>query len=85
MIDVATPMTWVRFTGNWRGAYEGWYTTTETFMLQMSKILPGLANFFMAGQWVNPGGGQPTAVVSGRHTIQMICKNDKKRFVTSMP
>lgn len=23
MRDVATPMTWVRYTGNWRGSYEG--------------------------------------------------------------
>jgi phytoene dehydrogenase-like protein len=85
MSDVATPMTWVRYTGNWKGAYEGWNTTTETFMLQMSKTLPGLTNFYMAGQWVNPGGGQPTAAMSGRHTIQIICKKDKKKFATSTP
>jgi phytoene dehydrogenase-like protein len=85
MSDVATPMTWVRYTGNWKGAYEGWNTTTETFMLQMSKTLPGLDNFHMAGQWVNPGGGQPTAVMSGRHTIQVICKKEKKKFLTSTP
>jgi phytoene dehydrogenase-like protein len=24
MYDVATPITWVRYTGNWRGSYEGW-------------------------------------------------------------
>ena len=22
--DVATPLTWERYTGNWRGSYEGW-------------------------------------------------------------
>ena len=83
MRDVATPMTWVRYTGNWKGSYEGWMITTETFMMQMSKTLPGLENFYMAGQWVNPGGGMPTAVMSGNHTIQIICKKDKKSFVTS--
>ncbi|MFC1916779.1 phytoene desaturase family protein [Chloroflexota bacterium] len=56
MRDVATPMTWVRYTGNWRGAYEGWMNTTKSFMMQMNKTLPGLDNFYMAGQWVNPGG-----------------------------
>ncbi len=26
-LDVATPMTWERITGNWRGAYEAWLPT----------------------------------------------------------
>jgi phytoene dehydrogenase-like protein len=85
MRDVATPMTWVRYTGNWKGSYEGWMITTKTFMMQMSKTLPGLDNFYMAGQWVNPGGGMPTAAMSGRHTIQIICHKDKRKFVASTP
>jgi phytoene dehydrogenase-like protein len=39
----------------------------------------------MAGQWVNPGGGMPTAVVSGNHTIQLICSEDRQRFVAARP
>lgn len=85
MRDVATPMTWVRYTGNWRGAYEGWMMATSTFMMRMSKTLPGLDSFYMAGQWVYPGGGMPAAVMSGRHAVQVICKKDKKKFVTSTP
>jgi phytoene dehydrogenase-like protein len=83
MRDVATPMTWVRYTGNWRGSYEGWLL--GSFNENMNKTLPGLENFFMAGQWVNPGGGMPTAAMSGRNTIQFICKKDKKKFVTTKP
>ena len=85
MRDIATPMTWVRYTGNWRGSYEGWMFSAETFSSSMNKTLPGLDNFYMAGQWVNPGGGMPTAVMSGNHTIQMICKKDNKKFVTTRP
>jgi phytoene dehydrogenase-like protein len=85
MRDVATPMTWVRYTGNWRGAYEGWMMTPKTLMMQLSKTLPGLDNFYMAGQWVIAGGGMSTAVMSGRHTMQIICSKDKKKFVTSTP
>jgi len=84
MRDVATPMTWVRYTGNWRGAYEGWMMTPKTFMHQWSKTLPGLDNFYMAGQWVVLG-SMPTAVMSGRQAIQIICNKDKKKFVTSTP
>ena len=85
MRDVATPITWVRYTGNWRGSYEGWMFSAESFTGSMQKTLPGLDSFYMAGQWVNPGGGMPTAVMSGNHTIQFICKKDKKKFVTTKP
>ena len=85
MRDVATPMTWVRYTGNWRGSYEGWMFSADALTTSMSKTLPGLDKFYMAGQWVNPGGGMPTAAMSGNHTIQLICKQDKKKFITTKP
>jgi phytoene dehydrogenase-like protein len=83
MHDVATPMTWVRYTGNWRGSYEGWMFGAHNGYI--SKTLPGLGNFYMAGQWVNPGGGMCTAVGSGSHTLQLICKQDGKKYVSSKP
>jgi phytoene dehydrogenase-like protein len=85
MRDVATPVTWERYTGNWQGSYEGWMFSSASFTSSMSKTLPGLDNFYMAGQWVNPGGGMPTAAMSGRNTIQITCKKDKKRFITTKP
>ncbi|UCB42985.1 MAG: NAD(P)/FAD-dependent oxidoreductase [Dehalococcoidales bacterium] len=83
MTDVATPMTWVRYTGNWKGSYEGWIMTS--FGMRMKKTLPGLDGFYMVGQWVEPGGGLPGVAPSGRNVIQIICKKDKKKFVTSTP
>ena len=85
MCDVATPITWERYTGNWRASFEGWLTTTKTFGMRMGKTLPGLKNFYMAGQWVEPGGGVPSAAISGRNVIQIICKQDKKPFATNIP
>jgi phytoene dehydrogenase-like protein len=85
MRDVATPMTYERYTGNWRGSFEGWLPTLETFNLTMSKTLPGLDNFYMAGQWVEVGGSIPNVATSGRNVIQIICHADNKRFVTSQP
>ena len=82
MHDVATPVTWERYTGNWRGAYEGWMFGAFD---NVSKTLPGLDNFYMAGQWVNPGGGMPPAVMSGNHTVQLICRRDQKEFTTAKP
>jgi phytoene dehydrogenase-like protein len=83
MHDVATPMTWERYTGNWRGSYEGWLPKPGDFMKRMSKTLPGLDNFYMAGQWVEPGGGLPTAAMSGRNVTHLICRKDKRRFKTA--
>ena len=85
MHDVATPVTWERYTGNWRGSYEGWLPSAQSIRVRMSKTLHGLDNFYMAGQWVEPGGGLPTAAVSGRNVTQIICKKGKKPFVTKMP
>ena len=82
MRDVATPLTWEHYTGNWQGAYAGWMSGAVG---NISKTLPGLDNFYMAGQWVNPGGGMPAAVMSGNHTIQFICRKDNRQFVTLKP
>jgi phytoene dehydrogenase-like protein len=54
-------------------------------MMRMSKTLPGLDNFHMAGQWVEPGGSLPVTAMSGRNVRQVICKQDKKEFVASTP
>lgn len=83
MVDVATPYTFYRYTGNWQGSYEGWLP--QNMMLQMKKTLPGLENFYMIGQWVSPGGGLPSGLMTGRHVIQMLCVRDKKKFTTSTP
>jgi len=85
MVDVATPMTWHRRTGNWQGSYEGWLPSPKSLALRIPATLPGLYGFHMAGQWVRPGGGLPSAVISARHAVQTICKNDRKRFKASPP
>jgi phytoene dehydrogenase-like protein len=85
MTDVSTPMTFERYTGNWKGSFEGWQLTPESSFVMMkplSQKLPGLNNFYMCGQWVEPGGGLPTGVMSGRRLIKSICKEDNKKFRT---
>jgi phytoene dehydrogenase-like protein len=87
MVDVATPMTFERYTGNWKGSFEGWLITPENsnvLMKPMSQTLPGLSNFYMCGQWVEPGGGLPTGVMSGRRLIKSICKENHKKFRTTI-
>ncbi len=78
--DVATPLTIRRYTANWKSAYEGWRPTTRTFGLRMKRTLPGLSSFYMAGQWVEPGGGVPGVLYSARRTVSAICRDMGRPF-----
>lgn len=82
VIDVATPVTYVRYTGTLKGATMSWLPTKANFMKSIAKTLPGLENFYMAGQWLFPGGGIPNALKSARDAVQIICKKDGKKFKT---
>lgn len=80
MADVATPVTFEHYTGNWQGSFEGWQPTPKAMLAQIAKTLPGLENFYMAGQWVQAGGGLPSGLLTGREVVQMLCKKDGKKF-----
>lgn len=86
--DVATPLSYERYTGNWQGSTCGWLLTDKTMMSMiqgMDKTLPGLENFYMAGQWVEPGGSVPIVAMSGRNVVQLICDADGRSFTTTVP
>ncbi|MFC1956800.1 phytoene desaturase family protein [Chloroflexota bacterium] len=84
VIDVVTPATLRRYTNNWKGSIQGWEWTPRLIPEFIKKELPGLRNFYLIGQWVEPGGGVPTAFMSGRNLLQIICKRDKKKFLTTL-
>ena len=84
MTDVATPYTTWRYTRNYKGAYMGWLPAPEAINSRLEKTLPGLANFYIAGQWVMPGGGVPPCLYSGRHVAQILCHKDRKDFITTV-
>ncbi len=80
MIHVTTPATYIRSTGNWRGAVMGWGSGNLLADNPFEKQLPGLKNFYLAGHWVQPGGGIPFAFKSARDLAQIICREEKKAF-----
>ena len=80
VVDVATPATWHRYTGNWRGSYEGFLPTRKTMMKSLGFTLPGLARFHMNGQWVSVGGGLPPAGMNGRALARRLCRQYGRRF-----
>lgn len=82
MRDVATPVTFERYTGNWRASFEGWMLTPQNANVRVPRTLPGLKDFYMAGHWAMPGGGVPTALLTARWAVQVMCRRDGRKFVT---
>ncbi len=83
MTDIATPLTYWHTARSWRGAFEGWMPSADAIFARLRKRLTGLDGFYMAGQWVEPGGGVPTAVMSGRHAVQLICRDEGQIFMAT--
>ncbi len=85
--DVVTPMTYLRYTGNWKGTYMTWLMTPEVSdkLRIMKKTIPGIENFWLSGMWVMPPGGVPTGAKTSRDVIQVICRKDGRKFTTSIP
>jgi phytoene dehydrogenase-like protein len=79
--DIATPITWMRYTGNWQGSYEGWLPIVGLFGKFLPRELPGLENFYMTGQWTSPGGGVPMCMTQARRLIKYLCREEKREFV----
>ncbi|OQB20458.1 MAG: Phytoene desaturase (lycopene-forming) [Firmicutes bacterium ADurb.Bin182] len=77
--DVATPLTYRRYTGNREGSPQGWQTTVG-HMGNFPNKLPELKNFYMAGQWVRRGGGLPGGAMSAMSAVKALCKDSGRRF-----
>ena len=82
VIDIATPLTYNRYTGNWKGSYEGWLFNKKSALTRIPVTLPGLTNFYMTGHWVSPGGGLPSGLLTARGVLKKICKSEKISFKT---
>jgi phytoene dehydrogenase-like protein len=66
VVDEATPLSYERYTGNWKGSTCGWLLTRETLPMMINglpKTLPGLSGFVpgravgRAGRGCGDGGG----------------------------
>jgi phytoene dehydrogenase-like protein len=79
--DVSTPATVIRYTNNWKGSMEGWLLTPGMGFKPLRNTLPGLRRFLMAGQWVMPGGGLPSGVMTARLAVRSLCKQDRIPFL----
>lgn len=78
--DVSTPATVQRYTGNWQGSMEGWFISPGSSLRPLPNTLEGLRQFMMVGQWVSPGGGLPSGLISARSALKSICRHDHVAF-----
>lgn len=59
----------------------GFWPTLQGKELNHNGEINGLDNIWLSGQWLQPSGGLPTALITGKDTIMRICKQDKLDFI----
>lgn len=75
VVDVATPVTFERYTGNREGSIQGWKPTPMMIRRTNLPYKPtALPNFFMVGQWVSIGGGIPPSIAGGATVAGLVAK-----------
>lgn len=78
VLDVATPATYHRYTGAYKGAWMAYMFTPKGKGLSHKGNIPGLGNVMLASQWLEYSGGLPVAALSGKFAIQRILKKEGK-------
>jgi phytoene dehydrogenase-like protein len=81
VVDVATPITTKKFTANGHGYKAPLSRLMRSLFMHrsLSQTLPGLANFYMVGQWAGSP-GVPLVAAMGRDVAQAICRHDSVAF-----
>jgi len=74
VVDIATPLTYERYTGAYRGAWMS-ITGPGDAMTQYPGDCKNISGLFFAGHRLVPPGGLPSAAASGRKVAQMVCKH----------
>jgi all-trans-retinol 13,14-reductase len=63
--EIATPLTNVRYTGNYRGAIYGWDQTLDNSNPRRLPHVTPVRNLYLSGAWTSPGGGYGAVLASG--------------------
>ncbi|MFB7495178.1 phytoene desaturase family protein [Streptomyces sp. NPDC056161] len=85
VVDVATPATTERYTGNLHGSILAWKSYTEAdgliqHLIEKDRLqLPGLDGLWLAGQWFT-GGGLIRVAAGGRFVAQYLCEELGLKF-----
>ena len=72
VLDVATPLTYERYCGAYKGSWMSFGATPKAKQMIHKGRIKGIKNLYMAGQWLMPPGGLPSALLTGKWAIQRI-------------
>jgi phytoene dehydrogenase-like protein len=81
LLDVATPKTFERYCNAYRGAFMPFLPTVGGKMMAHTGRIKGLKNILLSGQWLQPPGGLPVALITGKDTIMRLCKMKRQLFI----
>lgn len=72
--DVATPLTYERYCGTYQGSWMTIQTPGSSRVTYPCKPAR-FSNLYLAGQRLQPPGGLPVALMTGRQAVQHLCKD----------
>jgi prolycopene isomerase len=77
-LDIATPITHQRYTGNKGGSMMGQRPGKENSQGRVASYFTQYKNLFQSGHWADLGGGIPIAVKSSLNTSFLVLKQENK-------
>ena len=72
--EIGTPLTNVRFTGNYRGAIYGWDETLDNSNPRRLPHTTPIKKLYLSGAWTSPGHGYGGVIASGLECFGEIMK-----------
>jgi len=79
VIDIATPLTYERYTGAYRGSWMGIMNKGDK-QAQYPGFLDSIKGVYFAGHRMMSPGGLPVALISGRQAAQLVCRQFNAAF-----
>ena len=72
--EIGTPLTNIRYTGNYRGAIYGWDQTLDNSNPRRLPHVTPVKNLYLSGAWTSPGHGYGAVIPSGLECFGEIMK-----------
>lgn len=80
LMEVATPMTFQRYTGNRNGTMMGARPSPKNMRAGVAGYRTHIKNLYLSGHWAEYGGGMPTAVRAAANAALLVLKQENKDF-----
>lgn len=82
-LEIATPRTFLRFSGNPEGALFGWEATPKQSTIHRPDVRSSVAGLYLASAWSRMGSGFTAAMMTGRRCAQILLHDQHQVRPTS--